>query len=86
MGKTEAADGVDWMGKEAGAWLALAEGKGDEGLKNMRAVADDEDAGRRSGGGSCARNAGRNVDAVETVRREALAEYEVSLQANPNRF
>ncbi len=84
-GKQEAGDGVDWMGKEAGAWLALAEGKGDEGVKAMRAVADDEDAE-----GDQAAVPAREMlgDMLMQLNRpqEALAEYEKSLKSNPNRF
>jgi len=84
-GKQEAGEGVEWMGKEAGAWLALAGGKGDEGLKSMRAVADDEDAE-----GDQAAIPAREMlgDMLMQMNRpqEAEAEYETSLKANPNRF
>ena len=83
--KQEAADGVDWLGKEAGAWLLLAEGKGDDGVKALRAVADDEDAE-----GDQADIPAREMlaDMLMQMNRpqEALAEYAKSLKSNPNRF
>jgi tetratricopeptide (TPR) repeat protein len=83
--KQQAADGVDWLGKEAGAWLAWAEGKGDDGVKTLRAVADDEDAE-----GDQADIPAREMlaDMLMQMNRpqEALAEYEKSLKSSPNRF
>jgi tetratricopeptide (TPR) repeat protein len=83
--KREAADGVDWLGKEAGAWLALAEGKGDDGVKTLRAVADEEDAE-----GDQADIPAREMlaDMLLQMNRpeDALTEYQASLKSNPNRF
>jgi tetratricopeptide (TPR) repeat protein len=83
--KQGAADSVGWLGKEAGAWLALAESKGDEGVKTLRAVADDEDAE-----GEPADIPAREMlaDMLLQMNRpaEALVEYEASLKANPGRF
>jgi tetratricopeptide (TPR) repeat protein len=83
--KQVAADGVDWLGKEAGAWLAWAEGKGDDGVKVLRAVAEDEEAE-----GDQADIPAREMlaDMLMQMNRpqEALAEYQKSLQSNPNRF
>src|SRR5882762_4610599 len=84
-GKQEAGEGVEWMGKEAGAWLALAEGKGDEGLKAMRAVADDEDAEGDQAAVPAREMLGDMLIQMDRPQ-EALAEYEASLKANPNRF
>jgi hypothetical protein len=83
--KQLAADGVGWLGKKSGAWLALAEGKGDEGVKALRAVADDEDAE-----GEPADIPAREMlaDMLLQMNRpaEALAEYEASLKSNLGRF
>jgi len=80
--KQAAADGVDGLAKEAGAWLAWAEGKGDDGLKVLRAVAEDEEAE-----GDQADIPAREMlaDMLMQMNRpqEALAEYQKSLQSNP---
>jgi len=83
--KQEAADGVDWLGKEAGAWLALAEGKGDDGVKTLRAVADEEDA---EGDASDIPAREMLADMLLQMNRpeDALLEYEASLKSNPGRF
>ena len=84
-GKQEAGDGVDWMGKEAGAWLALANGKGDEGVKALRAVADDEDAEGDQAAVPAREMLGDMLMQMDRPQ-EALTEYEASLKSNPNRF
>ena len=84
--KQEAADGVDWLSKEAGAWLAFAEGKGDDGVKTLRTVADAEDAEGSEQAGIPARE--MLADMLLQMNRpgDALAEYETSLKSNPGRF
>ena len=82
--KQEAADGVDWLGKEAGAWLALSERKGDEGVKALRAVAEDEDA-EGDQADIPAREMLADMLMQMNLPQEALAEYEKSLKSNPNR-
>ena len=83
--KQEAADGVDWLGKEAGAWLAWANGKGDEGVKALRAVADDEDAEGDQADIPAREMLGDMLMQMDRPQ-EALTEYEASLKSNPNRF
>jgi tetratricopeptide (TPR) repeat protein len=84
--KDEAADGVARMGKEAGAWLALAEGKGDSGVKALRAVSDEEDAEGAEQAGIPAREMLADLLLQLNRPEEALAEYQASLQSNPGRF
>jgi len=84
--KQEAADEVERMGQEAGAWLALAEGKGDDGVKTLRTVSDEEDAEGSEQSGPPARE--MLADMLLQMNRpgEALTEYEASLKSNPGRF
>ncbi len=84
--KQEAADGVERMGKEAGAWVALAEGKGDDGVKTLRAVSDEEDAEGAEQAGIPAREMLADLLLQMNRPEEALAEYQASLKSNPGRF
>jgi tetratricopeptide (TPR) repeat protein len=84
--KQEAADGVEQMGKEAGAWVALAEGKGDDGVKVLRAVCDEEDAEGAEQAGIPAREMLADLLLQMNRPEEALTEYQASLQSNPGRF
>jgi hypothetical protein len=84
--KQEAADEVDRLGKEAGAWLALAEGKGDDGVKALRAVADEEDAEGAEQAGIPARELLADMLLQMNRPEDALTEYEASLKSNPGRF
>ncbi len=83
--KQFAADGVDWLSKKAGAWLAFAEGKGDDAIKSLRAVADEEDA---EGDASDIPAREMLADMLLQMNRpeDALTEYEASLKSNPGRF
>ena len=83
--KQIAADGVSWLTKEAGAWLSLAEGKGDEGVKALRAVADDEDA-EGEAGDIPAREMLADMLFLMNRPADALTEYQASLKSNPGRF
>ena len=84
--KQEAADEVERLGKEAGAWLALAEGKGDDGVKTLRAVSDEEDAEGAEQAGIPAREMLADLLLQSNRPAEALAEYQASLKSNPGRF
>ncbi len=84
--KQEAADGVDRLGKEAGAWLALAQGKGEDGAKILRTVSDQEDAEGSEQAGIPAREMLADLLLQRDRPEEALAEYERSLKSNPGRF
>ena len=84
--KQEAADGVDRMGKEAGAWLAWAESRGDDGVKTLRAVSDEEDAEGSEQAGIPAREMLADMLLQMNRPEEALVEYQASLKSNPGRF
>ncbi len=68
------------------AWLAFAEGKTEDALKQMRGVADDEDAHRLDSFNVSARE--MLADMLLEAKRpaEALAEYKTALNNTPNRF
>jgi tetratricopeptide (TPR) repeat protein len=71
---------------ELKAWTAFAAGKNEEALKLMRSVADDQD---KVGKGESALPAREMLaDMLLELNRpqEALAEYEISLKTDPNRF
>jgi tetratricopeptide (TPR) repeat protein len=79
----------DYMGTnggEAHAWLIFAEGKNDEALSLLRSVADKQDAEGKGEVELPARETlGDMLLEINRVR-EALAEYEKSLNTEPNRF
>jgi tetratricopeptide (TPR) repeat protein len=71
---------------EARAWLAFAEGKNDEALNLIRAVADKQD---KLGKGEVSLPAREMLaDMLLEMNRpeQALAEYETALKTDPNRF
>jgi tetratricopeptide (TPR) repeat protein len=72
--------------REAEAWLALAKGKLEEGLAELRAAADRQD---KDGGESVGIPAREMLaDMLMELKRpaEALAEYRIVLKNSPNRF
>jgi hypothetical protein len=71
---------------EAEAWLAYAEGKSDEAIKQMRAAAQQEDGANLSSVAMPARE--MLADLLLELKRpnEALAEYKATLEELPNRF
>lgn len=72
--------------EEARAWVAYAEDKNDEALRLLRSVADHQD---KVGKGESALPAREMLaDMLLDLKRpqEALAEYEISLKTDPNRF
>ena len=71
---------------EVKAWTAFAAGKQEEALKWMRAVADDQDKVGKGESELPARE--MLADMLLELKRpqEALAEYEISLKTDPNRF
>jgi tetratricopeptide (TPR) repeat protein len=84
--KTEYAEAVGQDYQEAAAWVAHAEGKDDEALSDLRALADKND---KLG------NEPRSIPAREMLAdmlleakrpQQALAEYQTDLKLNPNRF
>src|SRR6202171_4913474 len=84
--KTSWAQVVEDAQKEAGAWVAHAEGKDEEAVKTLRAIAEEEE----STGDEPEDIPGREMLAdllLETKHSDqALAEYETDLKFNPNRF
>jgi hypothetical protein len=72
--------------REAEAWLAVAKGKSDDALQELRAAADRED---KNGGESVGIPAREMLaDLLLELKRpaDALAEYKTSLKNSPNRF
>ena len=72
--------------REAEAWLALAKGKSDEALQELRAAADRQD---KNGGESVGIPAREMLaDMLLELKRpaEAIAEYRTVLKNSPNRF
>jgi tetratricopeptide (TPR) repeat protein len=80
------ADNMETYQEEAHAWLAFAQGKNEEALKRLGAVADDQD---ETGKGEVELPAREMLaDMLLEMNRpeEALVEYEKSLTIDPNRF
>ena len=71
---------------EARAWLSFSEGKNDDALNLLRPIADKQDAFGKGEVELPTRE--MLADMLQEMGRpgEALAEYEKSLQADPNRF
>jgi tetratricopeptide (TPR) repeat protein len=72
--------------KEAGAWVAHAEGKDEEAIKTLRAIAEEEESTGDEPEGIPARE--MLADLLLEIKHpdQALAEYETDLKFNPNRF
>lgn len=72
--------------KEAQAWAAYAAGNSEEALRRLRSVADDQDKIGKGETGLPARE--MLADMLLDLHRpqDALAEYEISLHTDPNRF
>jgi hypothetical protein len=79
-------DGADFPRGEVHAWLAFAESKNDDALRQMREVADLQDKMGKREVDIPARE--MLADMLLTLHRptEALAEYESALKTDPNRF
>jgi tetratricopeptide (TPR) repeat protein len=84
--KSAFADAVEDDRKEAQAWLSFAEGKDDDAVEAMRPIADKEDSLGEEPEGIPARE--MIADMLLEARRpqQALAEYQIDLKLNPNRF
>jgi len=80
------ADYMSTNGVEAHAWLVFAEGKIDEALSLLRSVADKQDAEGKGEVELPAREMLGDMLFGTNRLREALAEYEKSLDTDPNRF
>jgi tetratricopeptide (TPR) repeat protein len=71
---------------EAHAWLAFAQGRDDDALKLLRTVADKQDAEGKGEVELPAREILADMLLEMGRPEEALAEYEKSMQTDPNRF
>jgi hypothetical protein len=84
--KPEMAEGVVQEIQEASAWIAHAEGRDDEALASLRALADKNDKLGNEPHATPAREMLADM-LVEAKRpQQALAEYQTDLKLNPNRF
>ncbi len=72
--------------KEAGAWLAHAEGKDDEAIKTLRELAESEETTGDEPEDIPAREMLADLLMETKHPDQALAEYETDLKFNPNRF
>ena len=84
--KSEFADAVDSDRKEAQAWLLFAEGKDDDAVTAMRAIADKEDSLGDEPEGIPAREMIADILLEAKRPQQALAEYQTDLKLHPNRF
>ncbi len=84
--KTTYAQYVEDAQKEAGAWVAHAEGKDDEAIKTLRAIAEGEESTGDEPEGIPAREMLADLLLETKHPEQALAEYETDLKFNPNRF
>ncbi|MFZ0197668.1 MAG: hypothetical protein WB523_24035 [Candidatus Sulfotelmatobacter sp.] len=84
--KTEYAEAVGEDYQEAAAWVMHAEGKDDEAIASLRALADKTDRLGDEPEGIPARE--QLADMLLEAKRpqQALAEYKTDLKLNPNRF
>ncbi len=84
--KKDFAEGVGEDYQEAAAWVAHAEGKDDEAIASLRRLADKNDRLGNEPEGIPARE--QLADMLLEAKRpqQALAEYQVDLKLNPNRF
>jgi len=84
--KTSFADAVDQDRREALAWIDHAEGKNEEAIPLLRAIADKEDGALGAGDALPAREMLADMLLEMKHPEQALAEYEADLKVNPNRF
>ncbi|MGZ4866540.1 MAG: hypothetical protein ACXV7C_04925, partial [Candidatus Angelobacter sp.] len=71
---------------EAQAWLAFSQGNNDEALRVLRAVADKQDKVGKGETETPAREMLADMLLEMNRPQDALAEYEVALKTDPNRF
>jgi tetratricopeptide (TPR) repeat protein len=71
---------------EVRAWAAYADGKSEDALRILREVADNEDRVGKGETESPAREMLADILLESNRPKEALAEYEVALKTDPNRF
>jgi plasmid stabilization system protein ParE len=84
--KTEYAEAVGEDYQEAAAWIAHAEGKDDEAIASLRALADKNDKLGDEPETIPAREMLADLLLEAKRPQQALAEYQTDLKLNPNRF
>jgi tetratricopeptide (TPR) repeat protein len=84
--KKDFADGVDNFHKEAMAWMNVAQRKYDDALAILRPLADEEDSLGNEPQDVPAREMVAEILLIAKRPEQALAEYEIDLKFNPNRF
>jgi tetratricopeptide (TPR) repeat protein len=84
--KTDSAEVVAQEYQEAAAWIAHAEGKGDEAIASLRTLADKNDKLGDEPESIPAREMLANLLLEAKRPQQALAEYQTDLKLNPNRF
>jgi tetratricopeptide (TPR) repeat protein len=84
--KTEYAESVGEDYQEAAAWVAHAEGKDDEAIISLRALADKNDKLGDEPETIPAREMLADLLLEAKRPQQALAEYQTALKLNPNRF
>jgi tetratricopeptide (TPR) repeat protein len=84
--KTEYAEAVAQDYLEASAWIAHAEGKDDEAIASLRALADKNDKLGNEPGSIPAREMLADMLLEAKRPQQALVEYQADLKLNPNRF
>ncbi len=84
--KSSWAQVVEAAQKEAGAWVAHAEGKDEEAVRTLRALAESEESTGDEPEDIPAREMLADLLLETKHPDQALAEYETDLKFNPNRF
>jgi tetratricopeptide (TPR) repeat protein len=84
--KKDFAEAVEQDRQEAVAWVAHAEGRNDEAIKTLRTIAEKEEAEGDEPMAIPAREMLADVLLDMNHPEQALAEYELDLKFNPNRF
>jgi hypothetical protein len=84
--KTEYAEAVGQDYEEASAWIAHAEGKDDEAIASLRALAGKNDELGNEPGSIPAREMLADMLLEAKRPQQALEEYRTDLKFNPNRF
>ena len=84
--KTSFAEGVDKDHQQAAAWLLYSEGKYDDAVAALRPLADKEDSLGEEPQGIPTREMIAEMLLEAKRPQQALAEYEIDLKFNPNRF
>ena len=84
--KTELAEGIAQDYQEASAWIAHAEGRNDEAIASLRALADKNDKLGNEPEGIPAREMLADLLLEAKRPQQALVEYQTDLKLNPNRF